>query len=149
MAPNSIFEKKESYTTFCGSVECSLNFLMTFFFIVSWNTCLTRVFSRINEDKKQPLQKAYLCELLCYKWLIHDCVWYYFHWPSRTNQINMMFQSFRLVAGKIHPNNNLPHEAYQFAPKMGQVEILTSLYLFLFHAQVFLTFSKIITWSAR
>ena len=56
----------------------------------------------------------------------------------------MMFQSFRLVAGKIHPNNNLPDEAYQLAPKKGQVQILTSLYLFRFHAQVFLTFSKII-----
>ena len=49
----------------------------------------------------------------------------------------MMFHPFCLLVRKIHSHNNLPHEAYQLAPKMGQVEILSSLYFFRFYAQVF------------
>ena len=41
-----------------------------------------------------------------------------------------MFHPFCLLVRKIHSHNNLPHEAYQLAPKMGQVGILTSLYFF-------------------
>ena len=73
--------------------------------------------------------------------------------PPAGARVNACFQpckrgqeiAFRLLVRKIHSHNNLLHEKYQLAPKMGQVEILTSLYFFRFYAQVVSTFPKIMT----